>query len=312
MTSDNAPIVVGLGEALWDCFPNERRPGGAPANVAYHASQLGLRGVVCTRVGRDALGDELLEFLRDHRLSVDHVQRDPRRPTGRVDIEISDAEPSYTFADDVAWDHLDASDDWRALMASARAICFGTLAQRAAPSREAIAQCLAAAREETLVVYDVNLREPWYDARSIANSLRAAAVVKLNQHEVEVLSSLLEFDGPAVRGDPPMFAEALRRDYGVRLVCVTRGADGSWLDDGQSSVDHPGVAVADPHPVGAGDAFTAGLIFSLLSQWPLARSANFASQVAACVVRHEGAMPDVADDYQRLIEEFDLPGPGRS
>jgi fructokinase len=304
MNSKPAPLVVGLGEALWDCFPTSRRPGGAPANVAFHAGQLGLAGVVCTRVGRDELGDELVAFLQARGLSVEHVQRDEVHPTGRVEIQFSAGEPSYTFLDDVAWDHLEATDAWRALMSRAAAVCFGTLAQRTPASREAIGQCLAAAGDSTLRVYDVNLREPWYQAATIDDSLAAADVVKLNLDEVAVLARLLNLDAGNDARDLAAFAAQLRRRYGPLVVCVTRGANGSWLDDGTSVAQRPGVEVADPHPVGAGDAFTAGLIYSLLRRWPLETTIDMASQVAACVVREEGAMPEVAGEYRQLIERF--------
>ncbi len=297
-------VVVGLGEVLWDCFPNRRRPGGAPANVAYHAGQLGLRGVVCTRVGGDPLGDELLAFLQEHGLSIDDVQRDPRRPTGRVDVEFNRGEPTYTFADDVAWDHLEATPAWLAVVAGAGAVCFGTLAQRAAESREAIRGCLSAAGNETLIVYDVNLREPWYDVETIEASLQMADLVKLNEHEVEVLSNLLELGDGALGRDLDGFAAAIGKVYGPAWVCVTRGAEGSWLGNGDQSAEHPGVAIDDPHPVGAGDAFTAAMIFAKLRGWPLEKTIAFAAEAASLVVRHEGAMPDVARDYHRLIEQY--------
>ena len=83
--------VVGIGELLWDCFGDSRRPGGAPANVAFHAAQLGARGVICSRVGSDELGDALVQYLDERGLEPDGIQRDPQHPTGTVTVETNAA-----------------------------------------------------------------------------------------------------------------------------------------------------------------------------------------------------------------------------
>ncbi|MGH7130220.1 MAG: PfkB family carbohydrate kinase, partial [Planctomycetaceae bacterium] len=152
-----APIVVGLGELLWDEFPDGRRPGGAPANVAFQANQLGLRGVVCSRIGRDEPGDALLEFLSDHGLETMHIQRDADRPTGRVTVETDQTgSPRYVIHEHVAWDAIDCDRRTEELMAAAAAVCFGSLAQRSPTSRESIHRALAATRPDCLRVFDVN------------------------------------------------------------------------------------------------------------------------------------------------------------
>ncbi|MEQ8789402.1 MAG: carbohydrate kinase [Pirellulaceae bacterium] len=294
-------VVVGLGELLWDCFPDRKLPGGAPANVAFHAGQLGLRGVICSRVGEDDLGREMLRFVDDHGLTTDFVQLDPRHATGRVDI-VTDAEgePRYTFADDVAWDHLEFDEAWRGLAGEVGAVCFGTLAQRSEPSRQAIHQFLAAAPAHALKVYDVNLRKPWYEAAWIERSLHAADVVKLNGDEVVLLSKLLGLSS----ADPADLAETLRRRFNVGLLCITRGKNGCLLINAFDSIEEEGVPVADAHPVGAGDSFTASLIFAQLRKWPLDRCAAFANQVAAKVASKPGAMPQLSDEFAQLVDRF--------
>lgn len=313
------PIVVGLGELLWDCFqmsrdstgggsspmPPRRRPGGAPANVAFQAGQLGAEGIVVSRVGRDELGDELVTFLDHQGLSTRWIQRDHSHPTGTVTVDASQADrPSYVIHEDVAWDHLEFDATLASLVGRAAAVCFGTLAQRAPASREAIVQVLEATAPDCLIVYDVNLRQHWYDRTTAEQSLWAAKVVKLNAEEVSQLDRLLNLNCP----DNRRFAGAIQKRFGVELVCVTLGKDGCELYGRNQAVQSPGAPVEVADAVGAGDAFTAALIVAHLRRWPLPRVALFANRVGALVAAHPGAMPPLRDEFARLMEEISSQG----
>lgn len=297
-------LFLGLGELLWDEFPDGRRPGGAPANVAFHAAQLGLPAAVLSRVGTDPAGDEIVRYLAAQGLSVQGIQRDPRRPTGRVTVELqSDGQPRFRIHENVAWDAFQATDDCLALVRRAAAVCFGTLGQRSEPARAAIQTCLAQVPSSALRVFDVNLRQRWFDRETIVDSLARADLVKLNDAEVDVLGPLLGFG--AVRSAD--FARRLAAAWPVRWVCITRGADGCELHAGIESVDVPGEPVAVCDTVGAGDAFTAALTVSLLAGWPLDRAARFANRVGGLVASRPGAMPMLRDEYARLRESFVAP-----
>jgi len=297
MTKPSQEVVVGLGEVLWDCFADSRRPGGAPANVAFHANQLGHRGVICSRVGTDRLGDHLLEYVRTRGLDTGYVQRTSDRPT----VDSTDPErPSYVIHENAAWDDLRFDGSVEELMGGAAAVCFGTLAQRSRQSRETIHRCLSAAKT-ALIVYDVNLRQTWYEREWIERSLLASHVAKLNTEELRVLSELLE-TGPA---EPAHFSGALQERFGVDLVCVTRAERGCLLIGRDGTADVPGVAVEVADAVGAGDAFTAALISAQLRGWPLSATAEFANAVGAMVAGRPGAMPPLEDDFAGLVAEFD-------
>lgn len=299
--SASLPLVIGLGELLWDCFGEERRPGGAPANVAFQANQLGCRGTVVTRVGQDDLGTELLDFLKQQGLSTEFVQIDKTSPTGTVTVEFTDAnDPQYTIHEQVAWDQLEFNDQLASLMGSARAVCFGTLAQRKAASREAIHQCLAATGDDCLVVYDVNLRQRYYDRDWIEPSLKAARIVKLNRDEVDVLSELLELSAD----DLSEFAAQLQTAYGVEAVCITRGSDGCLIYAESQTYDIPGSPVEVADAVGAGDAFTAALISRRLMGWPWEQAALFANRVGGLVASKAGAMPVLREEFEQLSREI--------
>jgi len=298
MTSQaDKPIVVGLGELLWDCFADRRLPGGAPANVAFHACQLGCLGIACSRVGQDALGDELVEFLRSQGLRTDWVQRDGDHCTGTVTVDTSRPEcPRFTIHEDVAWDYLQFDGALEELASRADAICFGTLAQRSPQSRRTIHRAVRAAGAACLVVYDVNLRQHFFDRDWVEPSLATSRVVKLNADEVVQLDKLLGLGEPGHEG----FARAIRGRFGVETVCVTRGEQGCLLVGPEQAVDGPGVRVKLADAVGAGDAFTAALILGQLRGWPLERQAGFANAVGALVASRPGAMPPLRDEFARL------------
>ena len=191
MKAADKPCVIGLGELLWDCFPDTRQAGGAPANFAFHAGQLGAEGVVVSRVGKDELGDGLIDYLHEHGLNTDFVQRDADHPTGRVDVTFSSSgEPNYEFLADSAWEFLKFDQSLKELAARASAVCFGTLAQRSETSRAAIHAFVDATSGDCLRVFDVNLRPPWYSDEVIRTSLEKATLVKLNEDEVHKLSRM--------------------------------------------------------------------------------------------------------------------------
>lgn len=295
----SAIAFLGLGELLWDCFPDRRLPGGAPANVAFHVQQLGLSAATVTRVGADPLGDEICEFLQSQGLCLDLVQRDPIHGTGTVTVEPG-ASAKYTFKPDSAWDFLEATPSLLEAMQTAKAVCFGTLAQRNPVSRKSIHKCLSAASPECLIVYDVNLRPPFYHQDWIEASLRKARIVKLNDDEVRVLAPML---GANV-GDDAGFAKWLCERYELDLVCVTRGADGCLLVTSADLIDVPGIPTKVVDTVGAGDSFTAALITTRLWDWPLARTAQFANRVGSLVASHAGAMPVLTEQIAELRREF--------
>ena len=279
--------IVAIGEALWDVFPDQRLPGGAPCNVAFHAARLCDRGVIITRVGDDAPGDELVAFLRDRGVDTDYVQRDGTRPTGTVLVTIEGSDPQYAITEGVAWDYMVAEDAARALTTTADAVCIGSLAQRGEASRAAIQQLLSDARGEALVVFDVNLRPPFIDAAAIAATFGVADVVKMSESEVERLSTLL---------DRPSLIGWLVESVGVQAVCVTCGKAGASITTLQGTVSAPGVEIDESagDAVGAGDAFTAALAHQFVRDATPQEILHTANRYAALVATKQGAMPELS------------------
>jgi len=279
--------VVSIGEALWDVFPDARRPGGAPCNVAFHVARLGDRGAIVTRVGRDGDGDDLVTFLRERGVETGFVQRDQSRPTGTVFVRFEHADPHYTITEDVAWDYIEADDRTRSLARTADAVCVSTLAQRHEVSRTAIHSLLSAAHGRALIVFDVNLRPPFTDAETIDTTFRLADIVKMNESEVSIVSTSL--------GRPALIAWLLER-VGVQAVCVTRGRAGASLTTLGGTVTVPGLDLdtTDGDPVGAGDAFVAALAHQLVHDATPDHALRSANRYAALVATKRGAMPPLS------------------
>jgi fructokinase len=260
-----------------------------------------MAGVVYSRVGHDELGDGLRAFLESHGLPLMYLQTDAEHPTGHVTVDLSVVEsPEFTIAEDVAWDHLELTEPVQELAAKATAICFGTLAQRSPRTRAAVHGLLSAASDDCLTVYDVNLRPPWYEKSWIEDSLRAARIVKLNRTEVREISALLEIGSE----DPIDVARFFQANFDVELVCATRSSDGCMLIDRDGVGSADGVEVDAVDPVGAGDAFTAALIYAQLKNWSLQVKATFANQIASLVAGEGGAMPDLSDEFAREVNRF--------
>ena len=294
--------LIGLGELLWDCFPDRRLPGGAPANVAFHAQQLGLSTAVASCVGNDEPGDEICTYLVSQGLSIELVQRDPIRPTGTVTVTPGATNTNYAFLDNSAWDFLEPNAALLEAISSAKAICFGTLAQRRSCTRSTIHKCLHLASKDGLIVYDVNLRPPHVSRDWIVKSLQQATVVKLNDDEVKVLSQLLEFRS----NDEIRFAKGLLDAYRqLELVCITRGNRGCLAVTCDETIEIPGIPIEVVDTVGAGDAFTAAIIFGRLENWPLIRMLDLANRFGARVASCPGAMPPLRDEMSALKSELD-------
>lgn len=284
--------VVGIGELLWDMLPAGKQLGGAPANFAYHVSRLGLDGLAVSAVGADPLGDEALASLRERGLHC--LVARTGRPTGTVQVSLDAAGvPQYEIKTSVAWDNIPFTAELAEVAASARAVCFGSLAQRSPVSRETIYRFLDTVPAECLKVFDINLRQHFYSREVLEESLRRADILKINDEEILTLASL---SGLRPAGNPavePLAAlgESIRKEYSLRMVVLTCGAVGSYVfsREGVSYLDTPKVDVVDT--VGAGDSFTAAFVASLLQGGSIAEAHRRAVDVAAFVCTRPGAMP---------------------
>jgi len=279
--------LAGIGELLWDLLPGGRQLGGAPANFAHHAHQLGAEAAVVSRVGADALGAEILELLRARGIGTEAVSIHPTLPTGTVTVAVlPDGQPEFTIHEQVAWDDLSCDGAALAVVGNADAVVFGTLAQRSAPARQAVGELLLAAPARCLRVFDINLRQHYHSLELIEGGMRAADVLKLNDVELDRLGPPLGLAGEARDRIGQLAAR-----YKLALVALTRGAGGSLLFADGTFSDHPGLPASVVDTVGAGDAFTACLTMGWLHGRALDRINRHANEVAAFVCSQAGATP---------------------
>lgn len=277
--------VVGLGEVLWDLLPAGKQLGGAPTNFAYISTLLGDRGIVATRVGNDHLGREAVERLSTLGVETSCLRRDPRHPTGTVAVQIDRrGQPRFVIRENVAWDFLRWTATWKQLAYGADAVCFGTLAQRSPSSRKTIAQFLQHTR--AIRVFDVNLRQSFFSPQVLRRSIAMAAIVKMNDDELPVILKLLDLKP----GNRTLAARQLL-DFGPKLLCITRGDQGSVLITLRGSAEHAGFRVRVKDTIGAGDAFTAALVHSYLRSASLAKMNDLANRVGSWVATQAGGTP---------------------
>ena len=280
--------VVGLGEVLWDLLPERTCLGGAPANFAYITTLMGDQGIVASRVGEDSRGLEALRRMEELGLDIDHVETDREHPTGTVKVELDGKGVArFEIAHPVAWDFLQWTPDWQRLAENVDAVCFGSLAQRSEESRATVRNFLRATPPGTVKVFDVNLRQSYYSAEVLEESMRLADIVKLNDDELPKIMSLAKFP----HKDDVSSAQRLISTYDLKLLCLTRGGRGSLLVRNGDVTEHPGFRVPVADTVGSGDAFTAGLVHEYLQGASLDLMNEVANLVGAWVTSEVGAMP---------------------
>lgn len=280
--------TVGLGELLWDLLPNSRQLGGAPANFAYMTSLLGDDGIVASRVGADNLGDEALRRLESLGVNTSFIQRDATYRTGIANVSVdAKGQPSFQIAQPVAWDYFEWTPAWQSLAQKADAVCFGSLAQRSPQSRAATRSFLQAIRPSAARVFDVNLRQSFYSREILVDSAKSANIIKLNHEELPAVARLLGFPFQ----DEASAAQWLLSTFRLRLVCVTLGAAGSLLVAERAMHEHPGFPVQVADTVGAGDAFTAALVYHFLRGHALSAINEAANRMGSWVASQTGATP---------------------
>ncbi|MDP1562616.1 MAG: PfkB family carbohydrate kinase [Pirellulaceae bacterium] len=255
------PLIVGLGEILWDMFPTGPRFGGAPANFACAVSrQLGSAAHVemVSAVGPDRLGTQALDELRNRGVGIQNVHVG-KLPTGQVLVDLdAQGQATYRFAEQQAWDEIGWNTALDRLAQKCAVVCFGTLAQRRPGSRATIEKFVATA-QQAYRLFDINIRQPHFSSDVALTGLRLANVVKLNEDELPIVGGLI-----GVSGDWQEVARNVRRQFDLQYLAVTRGADGAFLlsPDQENFAAAPVVDAVST--VGAGDAYAAALVAGML------------------------------------------------
>ncbi len=287
-------IVVGMGEALWDVLPEGKKIGGAPANFAYHVSQFGLPSCVVSAIGDDALGKEIIENFTSK--GLDQLIAEVPYPTGTVQVEIDQTGiPLYDIKGNVAWDNIPYTEHLDALAKRTKAVCFGSLAQRNVVSRETINHFLDTMPkdDDSLIVFDVNLRQGFYNKEILCKSMQNCNILKINDEELITVSRMFGYPGIDLQDK----CWILLGKYNLKMLILTCGINGSYVftPGNVSFQPTPKVEVADT--VGAGDSFTAAFIASILKGKSVTEAHTIAVKTSAFVCTQKGAMPILPPEY---------------
>lgn len=278
--------IIGLGEILWDMLPTGKQLGGAPANFAYHVCRLGGNGWAVSAISDDELGREIKNTLSTKKLNT--ILEEVNEPTGTVQVTLNAAGvPTYDITEGVAWDHIPFTERIGNLAKETSAVCFGTLAQRSPESRATIHKFIESMPAGSLKVYDINLRQKYYDEKIISDSLRLADILKINDEELEIVSRMLCLSGTSEER-----CRAISREFNLKFVILTMGGDGSKviLED-RVHLSTPGkINIVDT--VGAGDSFTAVFMLAYLRGESIEKAHTLATEVSSYVCTKAGAMPE--------------------
>ena len=304
-TSSKAPLILGLGELLWDVLPEGPRLGGAPANFAVMCGRLGDQVALLSRVGWDEFGKLALDRLETLPVDASLVQIDSRHETGRVTVSLEEGQPQYIIHHPAAWDSMELTEEWVRISSRADAVCFGSLAQRGLESRQTIQTLIAQTSPSCVRVFDVNLRKPFYTSEVIEESIELATVIKMNEAEVPIVLDLL---GLPIERDPQLgdtlllSARRLLAEFpSLELAAVTRGDNGSLLVTRRDSDAHPGIPTKVVDTVGASDAFTAALTHYLLRGADLATLNEAGNRWGSWVASQSGSMPALSEEVRTAI-----------
>lgn len=289
--------IIGLGEVLYDVLPTGSKLGGAPANFAYHASQFGFDAYAISAVGNDILGDHAFKTFDENGLKY-IIPRVPY-PTGTVNVDLDEqGVPTYTFASNVAWDHLKFTPEIEAAAKDCRAVCFGTLAQRSDESRQTINKFLDSTPEDCLKIFDINLRGNFYTKEVIQESATRADILKINDEELVILGRMFDYPGLDMENK----CWLILGKYNLKMIVLTCGTNGSYVfaPKQKSFQPTPKVEVADT--VGAGDSFTGSFTAAILSGMSIKEAHKLAVEVSAYVCTQKGAMPKLPKEFTEKVK----------
>lgn len=293
--------ILGLGEILWDLLPEGKKLGGAPTNFAYFANVLGQDGVVASKIGKDPLGKEIVSEMEKLGLASKYIQTDKKYPTGTVGVELDkNGQPDYIIYRNVAWDHLELNKDWEILAKEAKAICFGTLAQRSKESKETINNFLNLSSSTAIKFLDLNIRQDFFSVDLIIDSIRMADMLKLNTSELKLIRELLKY--PDKMAEKELCLKIID-EFELQLLCLTRGEDGSLILNKEDYYDHPGYKASVMDTIGAGDAFSAAVVIQYLKGKTIREISDSANRLGAWVSSRSGPTPRIDKDFLSSIKE---------
>lgn len=282
--------IICFGEVLWDVFPTHKKIGGAPLNVAVRLRSLGNEVSIVSKVGQDSDGENIIQFLKEKEVDIQHIQKDTTHKTGSVSVLLDETgSASYTIDFPRAWDYIDGTEKIKRDIQHSDAFIYGSLAARNTHTKASLLELL---KQSNFKVFDVNLRAPHYTKDLLKELMLEADFIKFNDEEILEIAACLGSNHQGIEEN----IEFIARATNTSQICVTRGGDGAFLYIDGQFFDHSGYRVEVVNTVGAGDSFLASLIHGLLEGEDPNDAIDFACIVGALVTQSEGANPELSEE----------------
>lgn len=281
--------IVCFGEVLFDVFPTHIKIGGAPLNVALRLASLGVNSNIISRIGKDTIGRELIDYVRTNGVNTASIQVDEIFNTGEVIVKLNEkGSASYTINYPVAWDKIVCIPEDESMVKKADALVFGSLVCRDSISQNSLLEIINYAK---YAVFDVNLRAPFYAKEILLNLMMQSDFIKFNDDELYEISASMNSPYHSLEQNILFIAEQTNTKH----ICVTKGSHGAVLYYNEKMYYNSGYKIDVVDTVGSGDSFLAGLLSELLINSNPQEAINFACALGAIVAKNEGANPKISN-----------------
>ena len=318
--------VTALGELLIDFTDNgksaqgntlfEANPGGAPCNVLAMLNRLGHSTAFIGKVGRDIFGLKLKAVLEESGIDTAGLIVDADARTTLAFVQtLPDGDRDFSFYRNPGADMLLTADEVDGeLIRSSRLFHFGTLSMTHEGVRKATKKAVRLAKESGAVIsFDPNLRPPLW--RSLDEAKEQAAwgfsqcdVLKISDNEIQWFTGEEDFD---------QGIERLRKEYGIPLILLSMGRNGSRAYYKDLRVEKaPFLQKGTIETTGAGDTFGGCCLHFVLkyglnglNEERLTEMLAFANAAASIITTRKGAlrvMPE-ADEVERFLSSAGRP-----
>ncbi|MEN8811430.1 MAG: carbohydrate kinase [Flavobacteriales bacterium] len=280
--------IIAFGEVLWDVIDGNYHLGGAPLNFASHSFKNGISSGILSAYGNDELGRKSLEAIKKLNVDTDLLQVVKNNPTGVVNVEVTNGQPSYFIKSEVAYDYINFNQIDINKISEYKALYFGTLAQRSIVSRDCLRQILSQFNFE-FIFCDINLRQNFYSHEVLDFSFNNCTILKLNDEEADIVSDLIFGKKLSLE----LLSEALSEKYSnISVIIITKGAEGCLVFEKCKFVSVPSQPIVVKDTIGAGDSFSAAFCSVYFKSKDVKLAATFANKVAGFVASKSGAIPD--------------------
>jgi 2-dehydro-3-deoxygluconokinase len=259
-------VSVRPGQTLENASQVDLYTGGTESNTAVALSRLGMKTAWASRLTDNALGQRIKADIARHGVDTSRVIWTPKDRTGTYYVEFATPPRSASVTYDrqhSAISRLRPEDlDWNFLLDTRILHLTGITPALSPGCQRTVAEAVKKARTRKVPVsFDINYRsklwKPGAAAKALSPLLRDSTLVIMTQEDADVVFKL--------KGEPEKVVRKIRENFHPRVAVLTMGGKGALAWDGDMLLHEPGLPLQEViDRLGAGDAFTAGLIFGFL------------------------------------------------